>query len=253
MKTIVATCFNAYQTIRLPYVMPGVVPIVWFGNIDKYRQSGKKIITVGLYPSCSEFVDPNGNINLNYRFPGVPASYSSTQPISYHNYKKAMDSYFDNNPYTTWFQHYENVLNCFDASYYQGNYNRTALHIDMIAPVAPQNASKNDINQLDTLYNGNLNFFKSMINRLDPDVIVVSASQAVVKAKLGIALSNASMSYTSGQGYIDLHIIKSPVSSKKIGIIWGRNWQTPFACIPGAVLKQHCIVYNNKLVKSGIL
>lgn len=38
-----------------PYIVKPAIPIVWFGNMEKYNKSPKKIVTVGINPSWHEF------------------------------------------------------------------------------------------------------------------------------------------------------------------------------------------------------
>ena len=262
MKTIVDKYYDIYRSNNQQFVLPGVFPIIWFGNTDKYFESHRKIISVGLYPSSKEFTDNNGNINLYYRFPNAPIPYSKT-PQDYKRYKSVMDTYFDRNPYMQWFRRNEEVLNYFGASYnvgkgiknkWKNDIINTALHIDMIAPVAPNpgyNLPNNNIKQLNTLYGG---FFNDTIAWLNPDIIVVSASKKDVKKKLGITHSNALIHLTSGySGYMDLHyigpkgynkhvsvpqkpsnVIESPAlpntnQNQKVSVVWGLNRQTPFS------------------------
>ena len=40
-------------------IVENSIPIIWFGNINKYLDSEKRILTVGLNPSNIEFPEDN--------------------------------------------------------------------------------------------------------------------------------------------------------------------------------------------------
>ena len=59
MKNLALHIFNAFQKLKSDQrIVPNSVPILWFGDLNKYRKSNTKIITVSLNPSNNEF----GNI-----------------------------------------------------------------------------------------------------------------------------------------------------------------------------------------------
>ena len=52
--------FSAKQKTLSKIVVKDSFPIVWFGNIEKYRRSKIKVLTIGLNPSHNEFPKANG-------------------------------------------------------------------------------------------------------------------------------------------------------------------------------------------------
>ena len=103
------------------------VPILFFGDLDAYRASPLRVLTVGLNPSRREFPADQPF----QRFP-------RTEGISggeLSRYLDAMSAYFRTDPYSAWFSAYEPLLNGMDASYYD-KHASTALHTDICSPVA---------------------------------------------------------------------------------------------------------------------
>lgn len=101
----------------------GTMPILWFGDLDAYRESSLRVITVGLNPSGLEFptTDPT------QRFPRATRT----------NYPSGLNEYFKVAPYGRWFDSYEPLLNGMDVSYY-GRPRGTALHTDICSPLATE-------------------------------------------------------------------------------------------------------------------
>ena len=71
INAIVSDCFHDYYGPGNPAcVLRDVVPILWFGDMDAYWASEKKIVTVAVNPSDKEFI-VNGVCSINNRFPGA--------------------------------------------------------------------------------------------------------------------------------------------------------------------------------------
>lgn len=240
INAIVSDCFHDYYGPNNPAcVLRDVVPILWFGDMDAYWASEKKIVTVAVNPSDKEFI-VNGVCSINNRFPGAPANYDSHNPQHFVAYMNAMNGYFKNNAYTKWFWHNEKVLRLFDASYqgvfceYKNDsgkvFRNTALHIDLKAPVATDPVwGKLDLNGRNAIASIYAKYFDLMWRYLDPDILIVSTSAQNVKEAFGINYGNAVIHRTSKRGYVDLHVIDSPVSGKRVNIVWGLNRNTPFS------------------------
>ena len=149
----------------IPYVVKPSIPIVWFGDMVKYNNSSKKIVTVGLNPSFGEFTVSRFEI-VNLKSSNAIADLSKT-----------LNCYFKKNPYS-WFNPFEKVLHFLDASYYENRATNTAIHIDIYSAIATNPTwgglsenEKEDIRRTD--------LFKKILNILDPDIIVFSANQKV--------------------------------------------------------------------------
>ena len=103
------------------------VPILFFGDLDAYRQSPVRTLTVGLNPSLHEFPPPSPF----RRFPLV----AGAAVDDHDRYTAALSAYFTTDPYRRWFSAFEPLLGGAGASYYPGSPS-TALHTDICSPVA---------------------------------------------------------------------------------------------------------------------
>jgi len=165
---------NQFKSLIYQYsIVPNSIPIVWFGDSEKYFASSQRIITVSLNPSDNEFrfkkTDP---YSTKYRFP----SYTGTISSLYNSYNE----YFSGNlSYGSWFKaSFESVLESFDASHYNNGTN-TALHTDIGSPYAT-NPTWSKLPQLhrQTLEPLGSGSWHKLIEILEPDVILFSASDS---------------------------------------------------------------------------
>jgi hypothetical protein len=110
-------------------VVSGSTPIVCFGNAEN-----AEIATLSLNPSNKEFVDVNGDelSGENRRLEtlgslGIDSLQRAPDEAVEAIYKECIH-YFDRNPYASWFDQLEAVLDPLDASYYEGS----ATHLDFV-------------------------------------------------------------------------------------------------------------------------
>ena len=168
LQQIIDDCWNDFNAFNHPYKVTPSIPILWFGDLDAYRNSKKKIVSVALNPSAYEFGSASG-FGIHVRFPHF------STPFTPAVYYKAMNEYFVNNPYWgKWFQFPERILNCMNASYKKGKEN-TAVHLDIYAPVATS-PHWNGLSQAqrDELRTAFERYFDRMMEELDPDIIIAS-------------------------------------------------------------------------------
>lgn len=152
---------------NLPFVVKPSVPIVWFGDREKYEASPKRVLTVALNPSRKEFEGSRFDIvDLDSDFADEKLS-------------KTLCEYFKRNPYS-WFRDFEKVLSTVGASYYENRAENTAIHIDIYSAVATDptwgklsDSQRSGIRRTD--------LFKKLLEILNPDVIIVSANQTVFR------------------------------------------------------------------------
>jgi hypothetical protein len=108
-------------------------PILYFGDLDAYRESPVRVVTVGVNPSGEEF--PRHAPWSRFAC-GDLAVAESVDAERMRSYLAALNEHFRRNPYTRWFNRsYERVLNGMNGSYY-GNAPITALHTDVCSPLA---------------------------------------------------------------------------------------------------------------------
>lgn len=129
LSRLVKSAWDAFDKASdLPSRVAPAAPILFFGELDAYRNSPLRVVTVGLNPSLKEFParDPFR------RFP-LDGSDGDREPGGYLD---AMSAYFCTDPYGSWFGTFEPLLNGAGSSYYAGKAVSTALHTDICSPVA---------------------------------------------------------------------------------------------------------------------
>jgi hypothetical protein len=172
-------------------VLSKSIPVLYFGNLEAYRSSDLRVITVGSNPSDHEFRSDDGEPveDPYWRFSsiGPPGSYSHEE------YRDALGSYFkkdsgsneDTGPeggtdYHDWFKRCNRVLKGLGASYYDGAA-RTALHTDLHSPLATcVSWSKlgNEAPDLkDNLRAEGIPLWHRLVEVLQPDVILALVSE----------------------------------------------------------------------------
>ena len=248
MKQLVLNCWAHFQTIKLlPYVVPNSIPILWFGDLNAYRRSDLRVVTVGLNPSNMEFLPQKGSTNYDviHRFPKAASlvGKSSLSSADIHIYEDSMNNYFINNTngkptwYRTWFSNNEAALHGLDASYFDSeHYKRIAIHIDLQTPVATNKWSSLTNNQKQVLQNNVGYSFYQLLNQLDPHVIITSINRNYIKNNftdnhnIPCEEKNASFNYqkkdVTGRTYTYIRAFR--LNSGRF-LIWGNNGNTPFA------------------------
>lgn len=188
----------------LPFVVKNSIPIIWFGDIDKFFSSTKRIVTISINPSLAEFSEKRFDTNAR----------------NYNELKSTLSHYFKFNPYFKWFNQYEKILNVFNSSYY-GKLPNTAVHIDVYSAIATDptwgkltNTQKEQIK--------NIGLFNKLLEILSPDIILFSANKQVFnEAFYNYKLEQKNK--VGNVGFVDLY----KADEKKL--IWGRNFNgTPF-------------------------
>lgn len=148
------------------FVVKNSIPIIWFGDINKYLQSKRKILTIGLNPSDKEFSEP--------RF--KPIDFNKPDNDIVNHLIETLNNYFSFNPYK-WFNQFEKLLNFFDCSY-KPLYTYQAIHIDFFSSIATTptwgNLDDYQKNQLK-----NIELFFKLYHILDPDLSLISISKTI--------------------------------------------------------------------------
>ena len=126
------------ENYSLNCILKPSVPVIWFGNIDKYFESPCRVMTVAINPSFNEFKDNNGTLSF-VRFP-LAKNLINKKALSRDekdNLIEAYNNYFETEPYKKWFDGFDKILkerlNTGDkTSYYDAEYvvNR-AIHLDL--------------------------------------------------------------------------------------------------------------------------
>lgn len=167
----VALAWDAFDCVadRTCRVTPAA-PILFFGDLDAYRASPLRVVTVGLNPSLHEF--PAGEPFR--RFP-LAECYRDRKPS---RYLDAMSAYFGTDPYRSWFNTFEPLLNGLEASYYEAGAS-TALHTDICSPVATDPTwSRLDRADRAALEADGGRLWHMLLEELRPQIVAISVAKA---------------------------------------------------------------------------
>ena len=129
-RDIYNKCINHYNEISgISFVVRNAIPIPFFGDVERYLKSPRRILTAALNPSGREFPQ-----SKPARF-DVREGRAKPEAL-----ERTLSDYFERHPYRAWFGAFEHVLNGLDATYggkmSNGEFSCTALHIDICSPVA---------------------------------------------------------------------------------------------------------------------
>ena len=128
LNQAVAMAWRAFERVgRQHWRVTPAVPILFFGDLDRYWTSPLRIVTVGLNPSLQEF--PPGSPYRRF-----PLARDGTVRDT-GRYLDALSAYFHTEPYRSWFESFEPLLDGAGSSYY-GKQPSGALHTDICSPVA---------------------------------------------------------------------------------------------------------------------
>lgn len=146
------------------------IPILYFGDLEAYRESSRKIVTVGLNPSNNEFPFDDESS------PDEPFSRFDNASVG-DGYFRSLNEYFRRNPYWDWFKHYQRVLEGLNASYTDEG-SHVALHTDLCTPLATQDKwgdLPKDIQQ--ELISEGRPLWKRLVCELEPDLVIASVAK----------------------------------------------------------------------------
>ena len=217
-------------------------PILWFGNLQAYKASPLRILTVGINPSEDEF--PN---NTFRRFP-------AWNELSVGNYFKGLNEYFNEEAYD-WFANLSDAISLeavWDCSYTTSRHTNTALHIDYCTPIATNptwdgkdiNGYKLPKNIKQYLQNIQQEYFQKLLYFLNPDIIFIGGKQCnswqhqnamelLVSSEYTaqspeISAMINSMTGNDGTLQIYRHELKCFKTPQDVFVITGRYWNIPF-------------------------
>ena len=151
-------------------IVPHSIPIIWFGNLDKYLMSKTRVITVGLNPSNIEFSEN--------RFDYIDLKKTSIDNAFLSLYN-TLNKYFSSNPYKKWFSSCEHTVNQFNSSYYDEPHDgiiNTAIHIDIYSAIAT-NPTWSGLDKKEQRAMERTDLFRKLIYFLNPDIILFSSNK----------------------------------------------------------------------------
>ena len=166
----VVGAWSAFEraTALSSHITPSI-PILFFGDLDAYQQSGTRILTVGLNPSFHEF-----SMDSPFQHFPLAKGISASEPD---RYLDTLSAYFGADPYRSWFSAFELTLNGLGASYYEGQPS-TSLHTDICSPVAT-NPTWNGLDRKTrmTLEADGVPLWHTLLKALQPHVVVLSIAK----------------------------------------------------------------------------
>ena len=157
-------------------IVKNSIPIVHFANLEKYQNSKRKVLTIGLNPSNNEFTEKRFE-NIDFK--------KGDERDNIERLHSTLNKYFEVNPYNKWFCNGEFVLNVIGATYYESpkyakgfeNYD-TSVHIDIYSSIATD-PTWSGLNWSVRNELQNIDLFKELLQYLNPDVILVSVNRDV--------------------------------------------------------------------------
>lgn len=176
MQELIAKVWQEYEQHKgQPFVVNPSMPILFFGDSQRYQASDVRVITVALNPSLMEFPSPAPF----ERFPAAQDLYPKIMTgQGYDAYMEALDSYFYIQPYRAWFSSFEPILNGLGSSFYGAPW-YAALHTDLCSPLAtiPTWSRLPDTRRAALRANG-IKLWRKLVEYLQPDIIIVSVARA---------------------------------------------------------------------------
>ena len=144
--------------------------------------SRRRVLTVGLNPSLHEFPADSPF----RRFPGAEGA-AAREPDRYLN---ALSAYFRADPYGSWFNAFEPLLDGMEASYYEGRPS-TVLHTDICSPVATDPTwSGLDPAVQKSLERDGGPLWHSLLEALRPHIVILSVARRHLSRICFTALSD---------------------------------------------------------------
>ena len=157
------------------FVIRDKIPLPYFCNVSAFMKSPKRIVTVAINPNDDVFESTRTETRL---------SADETE--------RRLSAYFDERQkernLPSWFNNYKHILEGMESTYlgeYDSNQN-TAIHVDLCSPIATNPT-------WGTLYNEEKNLlsepgmklFSSLMDLLNPDVVLVSISVGAIERLWG--------------------------------------------------------------------
>lgn len=229
LREIVDAAWRAYDNAaRLPSRVEPAAPILFFGDLDAYRASEIRVLTVGVNPSNHQF--PSRWPFL--RFPLIDNA-AAREPD---RYIKALSAYFHGEPYLRWLGAFKPLLEGIGASYSPGAAS-TALHTDIGSPVATNPTwTKLRSTEKAILETEGGPLWHRLLEALNPKMVVLSVAKRHLARIEFEALSEWKFVHTfeqTGSGEPRSHPYKIETRWYWVGgqpslFVFGQAAQTPF-------------------------
>lgn len=156
------------QRSNIP-VLRKSVPVLYFGNLQRYLSSPLRVITVALNPSPNEFPEKQWDM----RFPGASEAAQK-------GHFAVLNQYFEHEPlWEGWFKNLDWLLEGMESGFRAGR-SSFALHTDLCTPIATDPTySHLTEKQKREMEKVGLPLWYELAALLDPDVIVMSGGPSL--------------------------------------------------------------------------
>ena len=200
IRVLARKTINHFNDIKhKSFVVNPSIPILYFGDLNRYLKSDLKIVTAALNPSLEEFPKKG-----KPRFSFCP---SNLNEDDFQNYMQTLSEYFKqtelNEPYSKWFDRStEKIMNQLNTSYYPNkDYKNIALHTDICSPIATDPTWGGlEKKQKNLLEKKGFEIWLDLIKILKPDILLISVSKGILnnyefieisKLKINSAIKNS--------------------------------------------------------------
>jgi hypothetical protein len=157
-------------------VVSGAPPVVCFGDVEQ-----AKVATLGLNPSDKEYLDNNGD-----ELSGDQRRFETVKSLEIESLDGASDEaiqkvyqrcirYFENNPYSRWFDELDEILNGIGASYYDGS----AVHLDLVQWATPEKWGNLSAGEKEALLESDVPFLREQLDRGDYRQLLLNGRQVM--------------------------------------------------------------------------
>jgi len=232
-NTLLEAALNHYDDFKdFDFVVGSSLPILFFGDIEKYKKSKFRVMTAALNPSDMEFKVTKQSDPSKFRFP----EYNETPE----SLKISLSNYFRKVPYERWFgkrgakSGFLPILNGMGSSYYDEQGKDIAIHTDICSPLAT-NPKWSDLNkdQKEMLFEKGFVLWKQLVVELQPNLIVMSLKKQYIQDYLNpipIKVLKRFKSNTNGKRSpitFELILYSIELEGFKTLLLWGSAQHTP--------------------------
>ena len=151
------------------------LPILYFGDKNRYDESEIRIITVGLNPSHMEF--PKQDRFQRFREGKCLHTLTKWTDQQVDTYLSVLNRYFVDEPYERWFKSLEPILNGLNCSFYPKPFRNTALHTDFCTVLATVTTWSKLSDIKGPLQTEGKRLWHRLVEYLKPDLMLISVAR----------------------------------------------------------------------------
>jgi len=184
LKDLIEETWAEYRTFESLDVVKKIPPILFVGDLDGYKQSKIKVITVALNPS-KKGAEPDVHAREFHERVGIDNATLSKKP---EKYIKGLLEYFEKRPNMTYFNSFEPILNELETSYgsvklSHKSYQNRALHTDLCSQLTtdPNWGGLIDPTVQNDLAQASSSLWNKLVAQLKPNLILASFGESHLK------------------------------------------------------------------------